>query len=248
MSFGTFNLFNFFQQPNTGSFPRAGTYNIDDVLNGVGHSGTASEQNWPFPYAGTAVPFEIVEGGGTAFRLRLFSDSEIGLRLASINDIISGDIAGNIDSAKISTSLAGGFYPQYNESGSAFVVFSGMISGCPPDHQNNFLMLSGEIIRHGADFALPFLIFSGKAGSCTPDLNSMLTSFSGDFIDVGHDNAQMGVFFSGDFYPMYSDNGNISYGLSNFSIDSNRIRNEADISDKASIHYGLASFLGTRGG
>ena len=62
MSFQTFNLFNFFQQPNTGIVPIRESRPFIPTGEGL-YSGRIADFNWPFKYSDTATPYQIYRAG-----------------------------------------------------------------------------------------------------------------------------------------------------------------------------------------
>lgn len=246
MSFGTFNLFNFFQQPNTGIIPARNSYDVETIVEGHGNSGAASEMNWSFPYAGTRIPFEIVEGGGGIFQIRLFSDSDIGLRLARISTLTSGQIREDIDKSSSSITSSGQFFPKDTDTDTSFILFSGIVTGSPPDSPLNSIYISGEILDRKPDYNYPFVIFSGDIGECIPDIYSLGPMPSG-FCESGNANKNpISMRLSGKFTPVQADKCDISYRMLSFSGLFNKIVLETSISDDCIIRYGFNSYYSSR--
>jgi len=247
MSFGTFNLYNFFQSPNTGVTPAPGTYDVTSIVEGVGESGNIADFNWPFPYAGTSVPIEIVEGVGGAFQLKLFSDSYVGLRFASVNEVFSGQLQGDSENSHSSTTISGTFNPMDSGFQNSYVVFSGLISGAPQDSPVNYIVLSGVITDQHPDFGLPFLVFSGQSLNDQPNISDIGYTISGTVSDADYSNPTLNITFSGTFIPTNQDTANISYGFYGMATYNNVTVTSTGFINSANIKYGFASFISTRG-
>jgi hypothetical protein len=251
MSFGTFTLFSFLQQPNTGIIPAGGPTSgeANALINSSGH---VADFVWSFPYLGTAIPIDVAEGIGGQYRLNLFSDYNApgtdGLHYATAMEIISGQLTnGNVENGNIFIGASGSFYPM--DSGQTFssFVLSGAILPSPPDIQNNFLFLSGGINGLQTDFPCPNVILSGLLVNASPDFPKINCIFSGNLIAGNVDNSSVSMSFKGSFVPVYSDKANITYRFTGFSSLLNITVNNLFFEDQCNITYGFGGFTSTKG-
>ena len=245
MSFGTFTLFSFFQQPNTGVVPIGGVSNIVD-------SGVIADFNYSFPYGGTATPIEITQGGAGTYRLELYSDYNAvgtsGLHYATANEVISGQLTdGNVHNKNIVLGISGSFYPMDSGQTMSVLVLSGSINQSPTDIQNNFLLLSGAINGLQPDFTCPSVILSGLLINAGPDFSKINCIFSGNFMAGNVNNVGISMNFRGSFVPVYSDMTKITYGFTGFSSMLNVTINYLNFEDGCNITYGFTGFLSTKG-
>lgn len=253
MSFGTFNLFNFFQQPNTGKTPVPGSFNPAEITAGQGQSGAVFDANWTFPYAGTLVPYEIVEGGGGLFSIKLSSDLdfeaplEFGLRFVDIQTTFSGNLQGNREISFIQENFSGSFFPMDIDNSTNFLVFSGLVTGSPPDISPSYIHISGQIIAAQPDFAYPFIVFSGGILDDTPNISKLKYVVSGNITSGNIEPSHISTTFSGKLIPVNSDTSNISYGVLSFSGLFNKIVSGTSFTNTANLDYGFTSYFSTRG-
>lgn len=247
MSFGTFTLFNFFQQPNTGRTPPRNSYDVGAILDSASHSGTVADFNWTFPYAGNAVPFPIVEGGGGLFQLKLFSDSEVGLRPASVYQTFSGEFEGKVERFFLGDSISGDFVPKDTDNSYTQITISGLISGSPIDISVGYLTFSGDFRKDNPDKSYSFITFSGSVDNNESQPFSIISQVSGLIESGNQERPYFTLGFSGGFTPTHSDICNVSYSFLSFSGVSGKIISGINIEDECNVKYGFNSYYSTRG-
>ena len=250
MSFGTFQLFNFYQQPNTGTFPQ-----FNNLYQIAGPSGDVADFNWPFPYSGTSVPIEIVKGGGGAFQLKLFSDTyltddsgnPITFHYGTATSNFSGNFQGDSNSSSAYGIISGSFNPMDSGFSNSYAIFSGFISGAPQDSPINYIVLSGLITNQQPDFGFPFLVFSGMVVNDQPDSPVINSIISGVITDADYSNPTLTTVLSGVFIPSYQDNTCITYGFLGMTTYNNVTVTSTGFINSANIKYGFSSFISIRG-
>jgi hypothetical protein len=251
MSFGAFTLFNFYQQPNSGKAPPSRSdlsTNYPDlynrILEGYGRSGEVADFNWTFPYAGTLTPFILIQGGGAAYGIQLFSDSVSGARFASITQNISGIFYGGAEQSSFSSNISGAFNPVDIDTGIFNLNISGLISGSPLDANYNFINISGAFSGISLDYPNPSILLSGDARDSKSDINSINYNLSGIINSGQTENNFYKINISGKFIPSYNDQSNISYNFSGFStgISFNIVTN-TNSDDISNIRYGFLSYF-----
>ena len=216
MSFGSFNLFNFYQQPNTGIFPTAPltTLQIATVQGGNEASGTVADFNWYFPYASSDVegriPPAIFEGGGTP--IHLLSDSELGLHYGVVVSSVSGNILGNADTTSMVFTFSGNAEPVITGYQSHVVIFSGDTKGSLINFQNILTTTSGNFLNFDSDQSNIYTLISGNIYQDV-NLNFVYLSYSGNIISGKIDVTSINLHLSGNCYPVNGDNYNLNYGL-----------------------------------
>jgi len=250
MSFGTFTLFNFYQQPNTGDAPPARNdlqanypdlYN--NIINGYGRSGQVADFNWQFPYAGTITPFILIEGGGASYTIQLFSDSISGARFANISQNISGVFYGGIEGASFSSNISGLFNPVDINTNTFNLNVSGLISGAPFDNYFNLINVSGVLSGITLDYPNLSIFISGALIDNHADINFINYNLSGIIQSGQFESNFCKANISGKFVPSYIDKSNISYNFSGFSTGSNFNIVINQYNDNISnISYGFLSY------
>lgn len=251
MSFGTFTLFGFYQQPNTGVIPQKGSFDIGSVIDGSINSGRVADFNGGYPYAQTAIPIQVIEGGGGLFQLSLFSDYEAsgvnGLRYATVQEIFSGEVTNsNIDNELMSVGISGEFFPMDSGMDVASIVFSGVILQTQYDNGVNSIIMSGNISSIPYDAAYNTVRFSGNVNPCAPDVPNFIYRISGSFYPGNQDLYVLNTSIRGSFSPANTDLCNISYGMSSFSGSFNKIVSGIVLEDECNITYGFDSFSSAR--
>jgi hypothetical protein len=249
MSFGTFTLFNFYQQPNTGVTPLRSSLSAEDInsiVNGLGRPGKVADFNWPFPYAGTNIPVQLIEGGGALFTVPLLSDSDIGLRHAFVESIFYGSFTGQIEYNYYKVGLSGEFFPQDKDFNFYRVGFSGVSTGSPPDINQHLTIVSGNIIGGQQDNSVSIFLFSGKFDDDSPEISYLNDIFSGKVINDKPDIETSKFILYGKLIRADSDINNISYNFSGFSSKSNIIINDIILEDEKMITYGFNSYSSFR--
>jgi hypothetical protein len=247
MSFGTLNLFSFFQQPNTGKIPYPGTYDNSIITSDAGKIGRTSEQNWEFPYVGTIIPSQIYAGGGAVYQIRILSDSDVGIRYGTINTILSGKLVdGGAERTDNNIILSGLFWPQTTDSGCGNLILSGGISGAPMEIASSFITPSGIITGSPSEKCYQNLIISGILSGCPRENVPIYCILSGLIQDCRSQYSVINTYLSGCFIPVNSDDYALDYKAYDFFTQNNRIIQDAVLGDEYSLDYGLSSYGNAR--
>ena len=244
MSFGTFGLFNFFQQPNTGKTPQPTSLRNEDIaaiVAGTNHGGAVADFNWPFPYVLTNTPAIIISNQANP-RIPLYSDSYLGLRYAKITTDFSGSFYKDYEYANISSDFRGIFWPNGDGAHIAQINFSGYVTGSPFDNSQNYIVISGDITSSAPDSTNQYFVFSGDFASGNPDASLLNTIVSGSFSGIQFDQSDIRSSLSGSFYPVNQDKTNILYNLSSFSVKYNTEVLQLSGQDDYNIYYDLYGF------
>jgi hypothetical protein len=246
MSFGTFTLFNFYQQPNTGKVPERSSLSdpeIDSIIHGHGVSGAIADFNWKFPYAGTLTPYAVVQGGGAGFQIPIYSDSDIGLRHGFITLNFSGEFAGSVDQSSNSFLFSGDIFPSYQDVGSSNLSFSGEITGCPIEYGDCIILTSGQFTGDAPNLGFYVLTFSGIQTPDKSENSTIKNLFSGYMIREAKEEASSSIGFSGSFFPVSEDSSMISYNFSGFSAANNITIYSIETGDQiTNIKYGFLGY------
>jgi len=221
MSFGSFNLFGFYQQPGKSgqTFPTNLTTEQKQLVieGGNNKAGTVADFNWFFPYAGEVVPLQIIEGGGGAFQTTLLTDSSAGIRYPTVSANLSGSLFGDFDFSNSRLVMSGNYFPQDSDFSTVAVVLSGLITGNNPDIVSNSIFLSGLLSGITFDQNIVSTIISGSVINGSPHQCDLSPKFSGFFSGDNLDFAAISNNLSGKFFPLNNDYSNISYSIESYS-------------------------------
>ena len=253
MSFGSFNLFNFFQQPNsgalaTGALPPITDVNKDKVVGLNDRSGAVADFNWYYPYANTRYSLDLLfnSQGHVPFYLNsdfYFSGSISGLNYLNLQSSISGKIEGNGNIGIFSTSFSGKTNPQRSESGLFQSTFSGEISEAPGSRSFGSTVFSGLVLKAEKDENRFSSKFSGSLLGAGDFINVVNTSFSGIINKTTADVPFFSSSFSGKMIPLSQDNASISFSLFSGGVVKGKVlwRYGSGSSEMSSISYGISS-------
>jgi len=244
MSFGTFGLFNFFQQPNTGRTPNPSSLtqeDIDAIRRGTNHSGAVADFNWPFPYVLTNTPSIIIANKASP-NISIYSDSYLGLRSAEITSNFSGSFYKDYEYENISSDFHGVIWPNMDGIKVIQINFSGYVTGSPFDNFQNSISFSGEFSPPVLGLTNQSFDFSGNFVSGDPGVLSFNTAQSGSIFGILVDNASSQILLSGSFYPTNQDNSNILYNLSAFSVQYNVQLFQISGQDDCNVYYDIYAF------
>ena len=222
MSFGSFNLFNFFQQPNTGRFTttQEAQNNLGFILSGGnGQTGTVADFNWYFPYAFEKVPVEVISAQGVAFEFPLLSDSivapnvGIGLHWGTVTVAPSGDFFGDYNTMGISVGMSGDFQPLVSNSLGMYPVISGNFADFPTGFFANIVTITGNVVKDNLEQASISMSFSGDFWA---DYNFGLINIteSGNMVKDNLQPTRIQINMSGAFKSFLSDRYNMNYAFS----------------------------------
>jgi hypothetical protein len=236
MSFGAFNLFNFFQQPNfrTGSYPTVVNNEANQSLiisGGNERSGTVADFNWFFPYVGTNYFESLIIRSREYENVYLMADSYYsrglgyyGLRFATASNSFSGKFIPAREVNFIQSEWHGASSPLERESSSNYTSFSGEASGLTPEKAFFNSQFSGSYSGIQPESEKIWTIFSGavKSGG---ERKWIKTEFSGK-IGSGHIDAYaITSIFSGKFIPSISDTvSSISFEITNLEVATNGVQ------------------------
>lgn len=228
MSFQTFNLFNFFQQPNTGKIPQPGVFSRDQVVNGSNPSpnkGRVADFNWNFPYLERAIPLQVFQKGdaqNSIFPIILFSDSFLnsasGIRTPFFSTSISGRFLKDINEETASFNLSGKFFPHNRNFNYSTVGLSGIFNEDPKQENIFNNKISGEIINSIKDKNSFYQDISGAFIDLRSDNNLSEINISGFLEKNYYDESLNKIIISGNFFPLIKDLFNIDYSVTGFFI------------------------------
>jgi hypothetical protein len=220
MSFSSFSLFSFYQQPNTGHQPAA--LNTGILLSGNAASGKVADFNWYFPYASTNILINSLLSQ-SRFGYHIWADSVggvvPGIHYATVSTSFSGKFQANYDSLYFTDSFYGTVYPQFKDLASGYSSFSGIVSGAPHDTVSQYNAYSGKI--SGINFDT-FLIANAFSGDIQSSADKMYVNgvVSGIINKVPDDIFSGYYSISGGFWPTQNDLYQISYAMIGYSISS----------------------------
>ena len=249
MSFGSFSLFGFYQQPNTGTFKTNLSSEEKDliVFGGNGRDGTIADFNWYFPYAEQEglIPYEIVLGAGGAYKILLHSDDDfLGARYAKLNLALSGDVYGDRNSSITYCTFSGEFFPKDKDAYNTSIGISGSTTGSPFDYGQTLIGISGDISSGNIDVSRFDLMLSGAIIGKTHSYNLNIPfsgNFTGDMIEL----PRINLIISGNFIPVYSDVSILSYDFDSYSGAFNSAQHHIYVQeeDSATLGYSISSYL-----
>lgn len=217
MSFSSFSLFNFYQQPNTGKQPASPLQSIYDSGNGA--SGEVADFNWYFPRYGTNV--QLTSLTPNPFPYNLFADSVSGavqgLHRATTYSIFSGKFQANNEAVDLFYLFRGQINPQRVEFGHFYTDYSGRITGAKSDKFSELSFYSGQFSGQKSDSYLCAVAFSGKI---TPNNERFLLDsiFSGIINKQRNDSFDAKGQFSGGFWPVKKDNYSLAFSIEDYSV------------------------------
>lgn len=246
MSFQTFNLFNFFQQPNSGKHKILSPQEKSIAINPeVNNSGAVADFNWFFPYANKIIPNAVILGG---FPILLYSDSYEppiqGARYIKSEIDLSGTFFKDIHKVFSNLSFSGTFFPKdFNEQENKIYI-SGSITGSPPDKNLFKLNISGDVLDVKYDYNYLNNHISGSIFNSNVDFPSIKLIFTG-IIESGNIDSQ--IFknkISGSFFPLYNDVSNLNYSLSEYTFGINFEYIDEILEDEINkITYSLEAYV-----
>lgn len=253
MAFGTFTLFNFYQQPNTGRFPNRNEYDVGHIVTGGGRDGRVTDQNWEFPYAGRNVPYQVVEGGGALFQVTLFSDSAAepgagwtGLHPAYVMATFSGQFEGEVHREYVNTVWSGIFEKHSRDTGYGAFVLSGMVTGSPNDKCYPSFVISGSFGSGELHKATINSTWSGSFSSGELHRAYINPLISGIFTGSKPDKTTWSAVISGKFESPYRDQCSIRMEFSGYSSSGNISWTGVSDEDEITIMYGVDSYSSFR--
>jgi len=246
--YGTFTLFNFYQQPNTGIFRDPKT--VDQLTNPSSFnykSGEVADFNWFFPYASTLTPNQFIQNFGKPginFRYDLLTDSVYsGTRFPSVQISSSGYLYKDSNKSSFLIGFSGSTSPKASEFSSGSINISGSVKNSQPDIFSYKEIISGLFNSGNKDICLNKNVFSGYFYKNEPKTIQQI-NISGSFNPGYFDNFYFNSVFSGRFFPGFNDDSSISYNFYSFSVGQNNINVVTEsISDEvSSITYQFSSY------
>lgn len=221
MSFQTFNLFNFFQQPNTGKHKILDRNELDIATSPIlNNSGAVADFNWFFPYARKVIPNAIILGG---VPFPLLSDayetsrSVIGIRHPEAKINLYGNFLKDINKESLKIYFSGHFFPKLLGEENSKIFISGLTTGEPPDIYLSKLTLSGEVTNAKLDYNYVESKISGSFSEIFFDFPDIKTAISGIIESGIFDFSTLENKISGNYIPLYKDDSNLEYFLVDFS-------------------------------
>ena len=242
MSFSSFSLFNFYQQPNTGRQPTA--LNTGILLSGNAASGKVADFNWYFPYVSTNILVNSVLSQ-SRFGYRIWADSlgavVPGIHYATVSTSFSGSFGANHDSLYFTDKFYGTVYPQMHETVSEYSMYSGRISGVKYDSFYEYNGHSGKFSGFKHDEVFCSNVFSGEIKSSADRMyvNSMV---SGIINQTPHDVFAGYLGTSGYFWPTKTDLCQLGYSMIGYSISSGVTVVPFTLNDAENISYALIGY------
>jgi len=247
----SFSIFNFYQQPNTGSYPilPLSPTQIDIIEGDNGTSGTVADFNWYFPYVPQIIPYPIVEGRGIGDVINLQSDGiseiagEIGLHFGTVTIASSGNFWGDYNPLGTLIQMSGGFQPLVSSSIGQLFLMSGDIFGFPTGTVDIAISVTGNLVQDNPNYANSFVLISGDFWG-DYNFGEIFVSKSGNFVADNVNSVGVHTTFSGDFKPLLSDTCFVNYGFSNTYMSATGIfiiETGILFSDYSNLSYGFLS-------
>jgi hypothetical protein len=242
MSFSSFSLFNFYQQPNTGHEPTS--LNTGILLSGNAESGKVADFNWYFPYASTNILINSVLSQ-SRFGFHIWADSNggvtQGLHYARVSTSMSGSFGANFNSIYLSDKFYGVTFPQIHESGSIYTTYSGRFTGVKYDSVSEHNVLSGRASGQKYDTVSITNGFSGSVQSSADQLyvNSILSGI----INQAPNDTMLGQSkISGSFWPSQNDLCSLSYTFAGLAIASGMTLKPYTVNDSGNLVFSLIGY------
>jgi hypothetical protein len=243
MSFQTFNLFNFFQQPNTGEIPKPDSFGIIPLNIDSLSSGKVADYNWSFPYIDRSIPSEIFESNqGGVFPINLFSDTLfqniIGIRRPSFFNNVSGEFYKDTNKQFTNLSVSGNFFSHKKDFSNLQITLSGEIKQNLYEFYLFKNYISGEILSGNSNFNVLDQKISGKINDLKTNFNQLKINVSGEAKDFSSLQNYFNLKISGNFFPLKKDLANIEYKITGYSAQKNIERYFIEKSDEiTSLNY-----------
>lgn len=256
MSHNTFNLFNFFQQPNTGKIPPPGAFQKDEVLNGSRlrpNKGRIADFNWNFPYLERAIPLQIFEKSSSEglFQILLFSDSYSnspqGIRFPYFSISLYGNFLKDINEEYLKLELSGVFFPHDRDFDLSKINLSGIFKEDPK--QENILRnkISGFFSGSLKENNYVNQIISGSFIDLRADNNLSQLNISGVLEKNYYDESLNKILLSGNFFPITKDFFNIDYNITGFSSFKGVDILNKNFDDIFNLNYNITGYTSEEG-
>lgn len=228
--FNTFNLFNFFQQPNTGKVPNPGTFqslDLNDQIRIV--SGKVADFNWTFPYIDRSISKLIFlssfEEGGQTYEIRLISeyidDFITGIRRPIISNNISGKFYKDSNFSILNFNIEGNIFGNPKDLTEENINISGILKKSSSDFTPSKILISGSIFNPNNDFCNSNQKISGSIVDASPDLNFSSFNISGILKKYEFDKTINNLAISGKLFPIKKDSTDIEYYITGYLVKKN---------------------------
>lgn len=242
MSFSSFSLFSFYQQPNTGIIPTSLDTGI--LLSGNNQSGKVAEFNWYYPYASTNILINSLLSQ-SRFGYYIWADSEgavvPGLHYGVVTTNLSGTFQSNNAYMYFEDMLYGTIYPQFQDTFSEYSLFSGLITGTPHDNMFGRHQMTGLLTGQKVDLITCYNTFSGEIQSSADQMyvNSVISGIiNKDIIETFTNNSSL----SGIFWPVMNDKCNVNYSFIGYSIASGITVDRFTLADHENLGFSLIGY------
>jgi hypothetical protein len=247
MSFQTFNLFNFFQQPNTGKIPEPNSFVTIPSIDSI-KSGKVADYNWSFPYINRSIPEAIFKSNQEGvFPISLFSDALfeglIGIRRPLIFNNISGGFYEDINKEFYNLNISGYFFPHEKDFSNSKIILSGQIKEDPSQLNLFKNYISGEILSGGSDFNILNQKISGEIIDAKTNFGKSEIKISGKINDERPFKNINFFKISGNFFPLQKDSANIEYEITGYSVGISPPKYNVEKSDEiTSLNYYISEY------
>lgn len=226
----TFNLFNFFQQPNTGKNKVLESEEEASKARNplINNSGAVADFNWFFPYARKIIPNAIIAAAGTkGFPITLFSDSReiaetqadsiLGLRYASFEVGFGGNFLKDKNDASFNFQFSGKIFPKDLDEEKTNLYLSGLITGDSIDRYSSKLNITGKILNGNPHYNYFNYNLSGNISGVYFDTPNIKTVLTGSLQSGIIQNEVFENRISGSFFPINKDSCYLEYSLLSYS-------------------------------
>lgn len=246
--FNTFNLFNFFQQPNTGKTPIPGSYDISSVLDTVNTtSGKIADFNWKFVYIDRQIPKVIYLSsssdstpGGSTYEIPLYSefskafinDPYDGIRAPLFFNSVSGKFLKDINSASFNIGITGKIFPHNRELSISKINLSGIIKESPTETNSITNNISGSIFNFNYNFYSLKENLSGSFLNANTHFNFSKIYISGSSKGFDSQKNIYNLKISGSFFPIKKDLADIKYYITGYQVGINMPKYEVEKADE----------------
>lgn len=244
--FNTFNLFNFFQQPNTGKVPIPESYDISSISDTISiTSGKVADFNWKFVYIDRQIPRTIYlssssDGSTNTYEIPLYSefskaftnDPYDGIRVPLFFNNVSGKFLKDINSASFNIGITGKIFPHNRELSISKINLSGIIKESPTETNSITNNISGSIFNFNYNFYSLKENLSGSFLNANTHFNFFKMSISGSSKGFDPQKNIYNLKISGTFFPINKDLTDIKYYITGYQVGINMPKYEIEKTDE----------------
>lgn len=242
-----FNLFNFFQQPNTGKIPAPETYRFEELetqnlISGI--SGRVADFNWRFPYIDRVTPRQIFDTRGN-YEISIRSEADVlesyGIRTPIFSNKLSGSFYKDTNNSFLKFNINGKIFPHNKDFSNLNPKISGFFKKSPREFSSIKNSISGSVTNFNFYFNNISNKISGLLEDAKTDFGFLKNEISGIINSGILDKNEINLEISGIFFPLLKDSANIEYYVSEYISDST-FRTGIKIEDSVNLSYYISSY------